>query len=46
MTRPREFTRKTSGWCMAKISLIATANDLGCGAQVMGLLDDLQAGVW
>ncbi len=43
---PAEYARAASGWQKAEPWLFLTADDLGCGDAVRGLLHDLKAGLW
>mgnify|MGYP000947766959 CR=1 FL=1 len=43
---PQEYARPASGWLKAESFLLLTADDLGCGIAVRGLLHDLKGGLW
>lgn len=43
---PAEYDRPASGWKRAEAGMLMTADDLGCGVAVRGLLHDLKGGLW
>jgi len=45
-SNPREYDRPGAGWQRAEAWMLLTADDLGCGDAVRGLLHDLKGGLW
>lgn len=41
-----EYQRPAAGWLRAEAWMLITADDLGCGNAVRGLLHDLKGGLW
>jgi 5'-deoxynucleotidase len=46
LRNPAEYHRAASGWLRAEAWLLMTADDLGCGIAVRGLMHDLKGGLW